>query len=541
MSYHVLARKWRPQSFKEMVGQEHVLRPLVNALDNSRLHHAYLFTGTRGVGKTTIARILAKCLNCESGITSSPCNNCSSCKEIFEGRSVDVLEIDAASRTKVEDTRELLENLQYKPARSTFKIYLIDEVHMLSGHSFNALLKTLEEPPPHVKFLLATTDHQKLPATILSRCLQFCLKNMPQDQIMNHLKKVLDAEDITYENAALNYLARAGEGSMRDALSLTDQAISFGSGTILAKDVQILLGTVDRQRILALLQAVVEENPASALELIEQMSEYATDFKLALDDLIALIHAIAISQAVPGIDNQYLEHIDFIDSMAEQLTPDDVQLYYQTSINGKRDLTFAPDLRVGFEMIILRMIAFRPQAVIDEDFQVADLQCDFEQKTAISDDISPEETGSATSNKKTLEVAQEDKPGNRESLSSDWNEIFDKLGLSGIAHSIASHCSISHFIDTSMLLVLDKNHSDLFKDRHLEKIQNKLRLYFKKDISLIIEIGDPSSETPAQKASRIKAAKQRQAQESVSKDQNLKGLIDRFDGKLDPGSIMPLK
>ncbi len=541
MSYHVLARKWRPQSFKEMVGQEHVLRPLVNALDNERLHHAYLFTGTRGVGKTTIARILAKCLNCELGISSSPCNNCSSCAEIFEGRSLDVLEIDAASRTKVEDTRELLENVQYRPARSTFKIYLIDEVHMLSGHSFNALLKTLEEPPPHVKFLLATTDHHKLPATVLSRCLQFCLKNMPQDQIMSHLKKVLDAENVTYEDAALSYLARAGEGSMRDALSLTDQAISFGSGTVLAEDVQILLGTVDRQKILALLQAVMEENSAGALELIEQMSEHAADFELALDELITLIHAIAISQAVPGIDNQYLEHIDFIGSMTERLTSDEVQLYYQTAINGKRDLTFAPDTRVGFEMIILRMIAFRPQGVIDEELQVADLLCDIEQETTISDDTNSKKIEPTALNKETLEVTLQDKLENLESLSLDWNEIFEKLGLSGIAHSIASHCSISHYNDTRMALVLDKNHSDLFKDRHLEKIQNKLSLFFKKDISLIIEIGDPSSETPAQEASRIEAARQRDAQESVNKDENLRGLIDRFDGELDPGSIMPIK
>ena len=541
MSYHVLARKWRPQSFKEMVGQEHVLRPLINALDNERLHHAYLFTGTRGVGKTTIARILAKCLNCESGISSSPCNECSSCVEVLEGRSVDVLEIDAASRTKVEDTRELLENVQYRPARSTFKIYLIDEVHMLSGHSFNALLKTLEEPPPHVKFLLATTELQKLPATVLSRCLQFCLKNMPQDQIISHLKKVLSSENINYEESALFDLARAGAGSMRDALSLTDQAISFGSGEVLAKDVQIMLGAVERQKILMLLEAVMEESPREALKIIEQMSENAPNFEFALDELTSLIHAIAVTQAVPDIDNQYLEHVDYITSMAERLAPEDVQLFYQTAINGKRDLIFAPDMRVGFEMIILRMIAFRPQGVIDENHKIANLQSEFDKEGAAEKEADSSAIKSSQSAQNLGKVRLQNKLDTPHSSSLDWNKIFVNLELSGISYNIASHCALVGFDDSRLSLILDKEHANLFKERHLKIIEDSLSAYFKKEISLLIEIGQPPSETPAQRAVRLETARQLDAQESVNRDQELKGLIDRFDGELDPSSIMPLK
>jgi len=459
----------------------------------------------------------------------------------LEGRSVDVLEIDAASRTKVEDTRELLENVQYSPTRSTFKIYLIDEVHMLSGHSFNALLKTLEEPPPHVKFLLATTDPQKLPATVLSRCLQFCLKNMPQDQIMSHLQKVMEAENVKYEKAALDHLARAGAGSMRDALSLVDQAISFGSGEILTKDVQVMLGAVDRQKILTLFEAVADGDPGKALQIIEQISQFAPNFELALDELTFLIHAIAISQAVPGIDNVYLENIDFVDSMAERMTSDDVQLYYQTAINGKRDLSFSPDMRVGFEMIILRMIAFRPQVVIDDKLQVEDLQGDFESKLANSDHVVSKTTKDTPLDLKTPENTLPIKSENSDSSSSDWNEILENLELSGIPYSIASHCCVIELNDTRMVLTLDTEHSNLFKQRHLEKIRAALCSYLKKELSLYIEIGSPACETPAQQSSRVLAARQLDARESVDKDKELRGLIDRFDGELDLGSIMPLK
>ena len=348
MSYQVLARKWRPKTFREMVGQEHVLKALINALDHNRLHHAYLFTGTRGVGKTSIARILAKCLNCDVGVSSEPCGQCSACLSISEGRFVDLIEVDAASRTKVEDTRELLENVQYAPTAGRFKVYLIDEVHMLSTNSFNALLKTLEEPPPHVKFLLATTDPQKLPATILSRCLQFNLKNMSPERIVVHLQNVLEQEMITYEEPALWLLGRSADGSMRDALSLTDQAISFGSGKLLEADVRSMLGTIDRSAVYEIVEALIAENGAQVLAAVNNMAEHAPDYLSALEELLMLLHRIAIAQAVPdATDNSFGDGAKII-AMSALLTAEDTQLFYQIGLTGRRDLSLAPDLRNGF-------------------------------------------------------------------------------------------------------------------------------------------------------------------------------------------------
>jgi DNA polymerase-3 subunit gamma/tau len=361
MSYQVLARKWRPRNFREMVGQEHVLKALINALDHGRLHHAYLFTGTRGVGKTTIARILAKSLNCEVGISSEPCGQCSACVEINEGRFVDLIEVDAASRTKVEDTRELLENVQYAPTRGRFKVYLIDEVHMLSGHSFNALLKTLEEPPPHVKFLLATTDPQKLPITILSRCLQFSLKAMTPERIVGHLKKVLEAEMVAFEEPALWQLGRAADGSMRDALSLTDQAIAFGSGKVQETDVRAMLGSIDREYVFGIIDALASGQAETLLKTVADMSEQSPDYAGVLADLISTLHRMAVAQLAPdavddsdGDRNRVLEQ-------AARFAPEQLQLFYQTALLGRRDLPLAPDSRSGFEMILLRMLLFKPQ------------------------------------------------------------------------------------------------------------------------------------------------------------------------------------
>jgi DNA polymerase-3 subunit gamma/tau len=363
MSYQVLARKWRPKTFREMVGQEHVLKALINALDHNRLHHAYLFTGTRGVGKTTIARILAKCLNCEVGVSSEPCGQCASCIEINEGRFVDLIEVDAASRTKVEDTRELLENVQYAPTRGRYKVYLIDEVHMLSTHSFNALLKTLEEPPPHVKFLLATTDPQKLPATILSRCLQFNLKNMSPERIVGHLQHVLEQEMVAFEEPALWHIGRSADGSMRDAMSLTDQAIAFGSGKLDETDVRNMLGTIDRSAVYDILSALITVQGTEVLAAVEQLSEHAPDYHGALEELLTLLHRVAIAQAVPdAVDNSQGDQ-ERIQQFAQQLTAEDVQLYYQLALNGRRDLPLAPDPRSGFEMVLLRMLAFKPSGI----------------------------------------------------------------------------------------------------------------------------------------------------------------------------------
>ncbi len=360
MSYQVLARKWRPRSFREMVGQTHVLKALINALDSQRLHHAYLFTGTRGVGKTTIARIIAKCLNCETGITSTPCGECSVCREIDEGRFVDLIEIDAASRTKVEDTRELLDNVQYAPSRGRFKVYLIDEVHMLSSHSFNALLKTLEEPPPYVKFILATTDPQKLPATILSRCLQFSLKNMTPERVVEHLTHVLSVENVPFEDDALWLLGRAADGSMRDAMSLTDQAIAFGEGKVLAADVRAMLGTLDHGLVFDLLHALIEGDARAMLEAVRHLAEQGPDWNGVLSEILNVFHRVAIAQALPeGVDNGHGDR-DRVLALAKALPAEDVQFYYQMGLIGRRDLPLAPDPRGGFEMVLLRMLAFRP-------------------------------------------------------------------------------------------------------------------------------------------------------------------------------------
>ncbi len=360
MSYQVLARKWRPRSFNEMVGQTHVLKALINALDSQRLHHAYLFTGTRGVGKTTIARIIAKCLNCETGISSTPCGVCSICREIDEGRFVDLIEVDAASRTKVEDTRELLDNVQYSPSRGRFKVYLIDEVHMLSTSSFNALLKTLEEPPPHVKFLLATTDPQKLPVTVLSRCLQFSLKNMPPERVVDHLTHVLTAEQIPFENDALWLLGRAADGSMRDAMSLTDQAIAFGEGKVLAADVRAMLGTLDHGQVYGVLHALLEGDARSLIEAVRHLAEQGLDWNGVLAELLNVLHRVAIAQALPeAVDNGQGDRERVLE-LARVLPSEDVQFYYQMGLIGRRDLPLSPDPRSGFEMVLLRMLAFRP-------------------------------------------------------------------------------------------------------------------------------------------------------------------------------------
>lgn len=365
MSYQVLARKWRPRIFREMVGQEHVLQALINALDHNRLHHAYLFTGTRGVGKTTIARILAKCLNCETGVSSEPCGQCSACREIAEGRFVDLIEVDAASRTKVEDTRELLENVQYAPTRGRYKVYLIDEVHMLSNSSFNALLKTLEEPPPHVKFLLATTDPQKLPMTILSRCLQFNLKNMHPERIVQHLKFVLEKELVPFEESALWQLGRSADGSMRDAMSLTDQAIAYGSGKITEAEVRTMLGTIDQAAVYEIVTALASLDGKAVLTAVEHMAEHAPDYASALAEMLSVLHRVAIAQALPeAVDNSHGDR-ERIMQLAQQLPPEDVQLFYQTALLGRRDLPLAPDPRAGFEMVLLRMLAFKPQGVLE--------------------------------------------------------------------------------------------------------------------------------------------------------------------------------
>ncbi|MFP4560196.1 MAG: DNA polymerase III subunit gamma/tau, partial [Thiohalorhabdus sp.] len=364
MSYLVLARKWRPQRFPDLVGQEHVVRALTNALDSGRVGHAFLFSGSRGVGKTTVGRLLAKGLNCETGVTAEPCGACDSCRAIEENRFVDLIEVDAASRTKVDDTRDLLDNVQYMPSVGRYKVYLIDEVHMLSNHSFNALLKTLEEPPEHVKFIFATTEPARIPVTILSRCLQFELKRIGADRIRERMGAILEAEGVAAEAEALDLLARAADGSLRDGLSLLDQAINFGGGRVADAVVRDMLGTVSRDRVLALLEAVAERDGLAALERVAEVADSGMDLDAALADLLGLLHRVTVMQAVPGREAEdetlVADERQRLETLAAATAPEDVQLFYQVGLQGRRDLAAAPDPRVGLEMAVLRMVAFDP-------------------------------------------------------------------------------------------------------------------------------------------------------------------------------------
>ena len=587
MSYQVLARKWRPGSFREMVGQQHVLRALINALDHDRLHHAYLFTGTRGVGKTTVARILAKCLNCDTGVSSEPCGSCASCREISEGRSVDLIEVDAASRTKVEDTRELLDNVQYAPTRSRYKIYLIDEVHMLSNHSFNALLKTLEEPPPHAKFLLATTDPQKLPATVLSRCLQFNLKNMVPEQIVEHLEHILAQESIDFDLNALGLLARGAEGSMRDALSLTDQAIAFGSGKLREAEVRDMLGTVDRARVLALVDALLVGEPAAVLAVVSAIAEHAPDYAATLDELISTFHQMTIAQMVPeAVDQSWSERVR-VSELASRASVDDTQLFYQFAINGRRDLAVAPDPRIALEMTLLRMIAFRPAVVVashpatsnagvsgkgvspakkpdppaspvarstkvavsssdisSHTSAIAVSQVDAksknvdEVKTVGALDLVPEAQSANISETNSGMSVSNDGDDDLPS-SGSWPMFFETLGLVGITENIALHCELVRVEGRSLFFVLDANNSNFFNERQPEKMQAALNSALSEPVRLSIEIGVVGDATPAARRARLAAERLAAAESAIAADPILAALIADFDGVIIPGSIRP--
>ncbi len=567
MSYQVLARKWRPASFGEMTGQQHVLRALVNALDNDRLHHAYLFTGTRGVGKTTVARILAKCLNCEQGVSAQPCGECASCVEIAEGRSVDLLEVDAASRTKVEDTRDLLDNVQYAPTRSRYKIYLIDEVHMLSTHSFNALLKTLEEPPPHAKFLLATTDPQKLPATILSRCLQFNLKNMLPAEIVSRLDHILTAESIDFDQPSLQLIARAAEGSMRDALSLTDQAIAFAGGRLEQADVRSMLGTVDRGRVLSLAEAVIAGAPATVLEQVASVAEHAPDYAATLDELAAVLHQVTIAQMVPeGLDSSSPDH-ERIVALAGAASIDDIQLCYQFAVSGRSELALASDPRVGLEMLLLRMIAFRPGVVIGDAMEAPPAKkpeppvLPVEQPTVPSRPApAPPPVKVATPRSLETPSAQPvasakaptpaDLPSTEPAQPSataevgmptteSWPELYEALELRGLLGSVALNTELHHVSGTTLYFVLDANNATLYNPRQLTMLEQALSEHLGIAVTAELETGQVGTLTPAVRRARLAAERLAAAESALTADQRLQSLIDEFDGEIIPGSIRP--
>ncbi|MCO6412493.1 MAG: DNA polymerase III subunit gamma/tau [Thiogranum sp.] len=523
MSYQVLARKWRPRKFAEMVGQEHVLRALINALDNDRLHHAYLFTGTRGVGKTTVARIFAKSLNCESGVSAEPCGQCSACTEIDEGRFVDLIEVDAASRTKVEDTRDLLDNVQYAPTRGRYKVYLIDEVHMLSAHSFNALLKTLEEPPPHVKFLLATTDPQKLPATVLSRCLQFNLKRLPLPLIVGHLQHLLKIETIDSEEAALRLLARAADGSMRDALSLLDQAIAFGGGAVHEAEVRAMLGSIERRHVVEVLQALAAADGAAALQVVERLSQQAPDYEALLAEVLSYLQQIAIAQAVPEALDENLDEREAVLELAATIPAEDVQLFYQIGLLGRRDLQLAPDPRGGLEMVLLRMLAFRPASA----------------------EAPARGESSATSGKPVTATASPAAAPARKAAApdpaaSDWRTLVDTMQLKGVLRELAMNCAVKQRDDDRWLLVVDTSHQQLLNKERQQRLEKTLAACLQQSIRLDIEIEGCAGSTPAQQQRMENENRQAQAVSAIESDPNIKAIQKAFDATLHVESIRPL-
>ncbi len=598
MSYQVLARKWRPKSFSEMAGQEHVLQALINALDNDRLHHAYLFTGTRGVGKTTIGRILSKCLNCEKGVSSVPCGECSSCTEIDAGRFIDLIEVDAASRTGVDDMRDLLDNVQYAPSRGRFKIYLIDEIHMLSKSSFAALLKTLEEPPPHVKFLFATTDPQKLPITVLSRCLQFNLKNLSAERITEHLKYVLGEEKVPFEEAGLWSLGRAADGSMRDALSLTDQAVGHGGGSITESDVISMLGTIERHFVVDICIAMASQNGEKLLSSVGQMAEHSPDYDAALGDVLSIWHQVAILQTVPEALDRGISHFDELANLAETVSREDVQLFYQICLLGRKDLPLAPEQRAGFEMVMLRAMAFRPaengrpvplkspppeveqpakkpepaptadvshhsagiaykdpNESLDTDATVEEKKLK-ETLEALDIDLLNEEPAVEITNDDKVELLADNvteldksisadsqvcegvnKVSLNEFLPSHWIEVRRQLKIGASLGEIASHCLFTARVDDVLQFIIDDQENSLFDASHQESLGVALSDYFDHPLTVSINSGVAKDETP--RAANIRENNERKAAavERLNADPSVMQFKQLFNGGLDEQSV----
>jgi DNA polymerase-3 subunit gamma/tau len=566
MSYQVLARKLRPAAFEALVGQDHVVRALKHALDHDQLHHAYLFTGTRGVGKTTIARILAKCLNCEKGVSSTPCGECSICREVAENRFVDLIEVDAASRTRVDDTRELLENAQYLPTRGRYKVYLVDEVHMLSASSFNALLKTLEEPPEHVKFLLATTDPKKVPVTVLSRCLQFQLKNISAEKTSAYLAEVLESEGVSFETGALDVISRAARGSMRDALSITDQAIAFGQGALREADVVEMLGVVGRDEVGGVLDALARGDAAGVLAVVAELNERAVDFDALLAEVLAALHRMAVAQAIgepvePSADPA-LDRAAFY-------TRETVQLFYQIALMGYRDLQIAPEPRSGVEMTLLRMLTFAPEGLEGTVPPVAAPTSKREEtppraapaartkQTPVSaaPDVSVRPMSAPANGAGSPEHAEARgpkpaiatapvpaSPGAPAPVGTDggdrWHDIVAALDLGGVARMIVEHANLLEMTEQQVRLVLDRAHDTLLGDQQVKSIERALCDLLGRSVRVEINPGDVTTETPAARRERIHQERLAEARQVLSEDATVQSLLSEFDGRLD--DVQPL-
>jgi DNA polymerase-3 subunit gamma/tau len=558
MSYQVLARKWRPRKFAELVGQEHVVRALTNALDTGRMHHAYLFTGTRGVGKTTIARIFAKSLNCERGQSADPCGECSVCTAVDEGRFVDLLEIDAASNTGVDDVREVIENAQYAPSRGRFKVYLVDEVHMLSKNAFNALLKTLEEPPPHVKFLLATTDPQKLPVTVLSRCLKFNLKRLLPDQISGQMRHILGAENIAYEDSAIGELARAADGSLRDGLSLLDQAIAYGGGALHADDVRTMLGSVARGQVLGVLDALASGDGERLLAECTQIASYSPDFGGVLDDIASVLHRLQLIQLIPGYrPDEDGDDDKALAALAERMTPEDVQLYYQIATSGRRDLALAPDARTGFEMAMLRMLAFRPgegapNARAERPAEAGPVPARPSPGPAT---VAPTRPSAAPERRHNTAP-----PARSESASSppvapvaapvardanglpNWESVIERAGLRGPFGLLAQNAVLRERDGQTLVLALQPAHMSLAVEPMVSQMEERIGQALGERIRLRF-VGYSQSgtvaETPAARAAQVRDAAQAAAEQSIADDPVVQSMKREFGARVVPQSVKP--
>ena len=568
MSYKVLALRWRPRTFAELVGQEHVVRALVNALEGERLHHAYLFSGTRGVGKTTVARILAKALNCTAdGVTAEPCGVCESCVGIDEGRFVDLIEVDAASRTKVDDTRELLDNVQYTPTHGRFKVYLIDEVHMLSNHSFNALLKTLEEPPPHVKFLLATTDPQKLPVTVLSRCLQFNLKRLSREQIGAQLQKIVEAESVKFDSESLQLLAQAADGSMRDGLSLLDQAIAYCGGDLTGDAIRTMLGTVDRGHGLAILGALAQQDGAALLDEVARLAEFAPDYGAVLDDVMGLLQRLAVLQLV-GADSLEEEDATQLEPFATDLSPEDVQLYYQIALQGRRDLPVARDPRSGLEMVLLRMLAFRPAEdgetaaktgrATGQSGKAPQRSQAPARKSAPSKSTAAQQPPAAGPKAVVAErpaatapaadpapapppAAPAEEPATASTVAEDvdWFALVPTLDLRGPGRQLAEHAELAGCEGNAVRLKLMAGKENLNTDGVRRRLEGAIGQALGRSVRLVVEEGS-GQDTPAARRLAQEDQRMQAARTSIETDPTVKALQDTFGAVVETDTIRPV-